>query len=403
MSCQVAAAPMRPVIPPQARRRPNHRLRFLRHPNPSVIPLLQNVKRIEFSSQTLVTKPIRKGFFSVIFNSANGDCQVRQDKSALRVLNLPVHEGEGVPRPISLLEGFVEGQVWKQPSPGTHILSWLRNNGKRVTSEWGDGVNLIGADFVCDSSVMDKIMKTNYARARGWSMLVVKINNIIYIVPDKNFPVSNNEPNQDGALPELKVPNYRHVYREYKYEQLASRQQNGDRGFLSSNGYRDSFYLVNETNIGFHRVLYSYRADCVIDEEQLTQPLELMQFACLRTRPASCGGELRNFLYLSWWIKGILNYNNQIVVGDETASHLTGQFSNHNINTFVTPFQFWSPGVCTKYLDNVFTFIRENVTYDSQPYRLYYDARDAIFLELIDVPVESFIPSWYTEPAARFV
>ncbi|XP_061925545.1 decapping and exoribonuclease protein-like isoform X2 [Entelurus aequoreus] len=306
--------------------------------------------------------------------SCDSDQRVINDKSRMRYYVEP-HQAPQ----FDLNDGYKDRYVKKDDSLEKrmdHILHWILANKSNLKQKVlsSSSSSALDFDFVTTRGRLTHLLTTPYQKYSIWSLAVTKFRGTLYI----------NE-----------------------VETEAARQHTID-GLPDTSGVVnaiEAFYVVVQTRLADHSLLFSGEVDCRDKDPNAPDPpacyIELKTTKCLNAE------YLRDKFYRyklnHWWAQSYLLGVSRIVTGFRNDDGIVESVKTFEVSDIPKiaerEVKFWKPNVCMNFCSKFLSFVKKVATEDD-PCVVYLFSREKdsnVTYSVHRNSSYSFLPDWYVK------
>ncbi|XP_061830372.1 decapping and exoribonuclease protein-like [Nerophis lumbriciformis] len=282
-----------------------------------------------------------------------------------------------------------------------HILRWILANKSNLKQKAlsSSSSSALDFDFVTSRGRLTHLLTTPYQKMSSWLLAVTKFRGTLYINEVKTEAARQSETHRTESHEE-------NIYWGYKFEQyMCSDTIDGvpdSSGVVNSN---EAFYIVVQTRLADHSLLFSGELDCRDKDPNAPDPpacyIELKTAGNIHT--AKQRDKFHRYKLNQWWAQSYLLGVPRIVAGFRNDDGIVESVKTFQVSDIPEiaerEVNFWKPNVCMNFCSKFLSFVKKVATEDD-PCVVYLFSRK----EHSDVTYSvhrnssySFLPDWYVK------
>ncbi|XP_052773428.1 decapping and exoribonuclease protein-like [Mya arenaria] len=249
-------------------------------------------------------------------------------------------------------EGMVKRDEYKNEQLD-HLLKWIRKHEQGITQ----------IDFICDRSLLKRLLSTLYTRKEDWKFAVTLHNSTYYLCDyHTDQKLALKQQMMGGKDEEMCAWGF-------KFEQYltASSKDSVPNPDLQYNNC-EAFYTVVKSQVGAHTLIYCGEVDAVPVNPDGSMGEHYVEFKTT-SHSSLQRGSFKRFKLLKWWTQSVLAGVPEIVCGLRDDAGTVTKLQTYKTQQLPTMAgdipDPWKPNVCFNFLDQLLTYIKSNVTIDN--------------------------------------
>ncbi|XP_061879964.1 decapping and exoribonuclease protein-like isoform X1 [Entelurus aequoreus] len=328
--------------------------------------------------------------------SIDSEQRVIHDRSRMRYYVEPHQDPQ-----FDLMDGYPDRYVMRDESVRTSlypILRWILTN-KSHLKQKASSSSALDLDFVTDRGRLARLLTTPYNNLSIWSLAVTKFRGTLYISDGETEAARQSEAH-------LIESHEMGLYLGHKFVQyMCSDTIDGLPDPSGVVNAIEGFYIVVQTRLEDHSLLFSGHVDCRDKDPNAPDPPAC--YVELKTAGVHTGQQRYNFprykLY-KWWAQTYVLGVPRIVAGFQNEDKIVESVETFEVSDIPRIAEqcegnFWKPNVCMNFCSKFLSFVKKVATEDD-PCVVYLFSRE----ESSDVTYSvhrnssySFLPDWYVE------